>query len=309
LRELDGYACVVNTNDGFHLAVRTSEAVYATNLFEEGAVVNYTVAPARDIIYATATQAGEPAGIWEYDIKRKVQRRIFNGTAGKSVQPQTIRPSRFQVKSYDGMQISCFLLKTALSQGNGSHRSPLVIYLPPTSAQVQRGFMPFQQLLAKLGFACLSVNYRGCDGYGKAFARLKDPANAARDVLVALDTVLKRGDIDKANIFLYSASAGSEVAMELLKDAHHSWNGALLEYPTAIPQETFSVKSIPSILIVTGEKDPVFKSLGSLSTWARNRDMPVKLIVHTNLGHFNYKLNERRMDMDQGASLFFRNLK
>src|SRR4029077_3028335 len=64
LHDLEGYAYVVNTNDGFHLAVRPSAPSLQTNLFQLGAVINYTVAPTRDVIYATAVEGGEPTGIW-----------------------------------------------------------------------------------------------------------------------------------------------------------------------------------------------------------------------------------------------------
>jgi dipeptidyl aminopeptidase/acylaminoacyl peptidase len=119
-----------------------------------------------------------------------------------------------QVKSSDGLPIEAYLTMPA-----GEGRRPLVV-LPhggPVGVSDHLLFNPEVQFLASLGYAVLQVNYRGSDGYGKAFreagygqwgTRIED------DIDAAMQAALARHPLDPQRMCVMGASYGGYSALE-----------------------------------------------------------------------------------------------
>lgn len=123
--------------------------------------------------------------------------------SGKFVPSRAVRVPRA-----GGVDIEAFL---TLPPGRG--RPPMVV-LPhggPIEVSDKRHFDPGVQFLAALGYAVLQVNYRGSDGYGKAF---RDAGKRGFGTLIeddidaAIAHVLAAHPIDRERICLLGTSYG-----------------------------------------------------------------------------------------------------
>ncbi len=311
-----GFAYVINTNNGFYLAVRPKEPEGWTNLFVAGGVANYTVAPNGHVIYATASLGTEPEGIWEYDVTSKALRSLSGGLGSAATLSRVVKPEEFKVTSFDGVQVPCFLLSPPRLQdanpnssaGHGGRRKhPVVIYPPPPSSQFQKSFEQRSQLLANLGFYFLAVNYRGCDGYGREYSALANTPNAARDVMAAYNELARKPDVDLDRVFLFTMSSGSDVVFELMAEAPAKWHGVVLDKPATLPaQGRLRPGKTAPLLIVAGDSDANFQSVVTFEAWARSHGVAASLVVHTNAGHFTFKVNERKDKIDQMGRFFLK---
>lgn len=120
---------------------------------------------------------------------------------------------RIMAKGSDGLAIEAFL---TLPKGEG--KRPLVV-MPhggPIGISDSLHFNPEVQFLASLGYAVLQVNYRGSDGYGKAF-REAGYRNYGRmiedDIDAAISTVLKDFPLDRDRMCIIGTSYGGYSAM------------------------------------------------------------------------------------------------
>lgn len=113
----------------------------------------------------------------------------------------------------DGVRIEAYLTRP-----RAAGRRPLVVlsHGGPVGVRDQRGFDPEVQFLAGLGYAVLQVNYRGSDGYGKAF---RDAGLRAHGTLIEddIDLVLQRvmqdPTIDPTRMCAIGASYGGYSAL------------------------------------------------------------------------------------------------
>lgn len=128
--------------------------------------------------------------------------------SGKFVPSKPVRVPRT-----GGVDIEAFL---TLPPGQG--RRPMVV-MPhggPIEVSDKRHFDPGVQFLAALGYAVLQVNYRGSDGYGKAF---RDAGKRGLGTLIeddidaAIAHVLATHPVDSERICLVGASYGGYSAL------------------------------------------------------------------------------------------------
>jgi Prolyl oligopeptidase family len=290
----DGFAYVGNSNNSFFLAVRTKNPSGHTNLFVQGSIANYTVDSAGAALYATASLEMEPKGTWEYNLNEHKLREITSSIRKPFNKCQIAEPSELQVKSFDGLKIPIFRFAPIVgNNGNGlrngaisKEKHPVVIYLPPPTFQFQKAYEPHSQLMANLGFEFVAINFRGCDGYGKAFSDLSDPVAAAKDVLAVYDELIKDPSVDRQNVFLWSCSASSPVAFDLLALSPSAWSGVALETPASSPDlESFEPKSLPAMVIVIGDEDDQFSNMKKFHSWASDNTIDLKLVVLANNAH------------------------
>ena len=298
-----GYAYVASRDNHFSIVVRTKDGSGDTNLFEHGSVVNYAAAPLGNRIFATASLGIEPQGIWEYNVKSGALRRVVDGWVRPPSAVRLVEPQEFRVKSEDGVQVPCFLFSPAAliapeSAARGSpsrsigRRFPLVVYLPAPTWQFQRAFEPQSQLLANLGFYFLAVNYRGCDGYGRRYSEL-GAGGAAADVLWAYRKVVETARVDQKNVFLLSDSGGGSLAFDLLWREAGLWRGAVLNHSSGrFVGAVGSKPRPPPLLVISGDQDRFLPSLRQFEAWAKTNGVSMRLLVHTNCGHMNWKTAE-----------------
>lgn len=123
--------------------------------------------------------------------------------------------SLVQVASKDGTPIDAFL---TLPQD--PVLAPLVV-MPhggPVGVADSRHFDPDVQFLASIGYAVLQVNFRGSDGYGKAFREAaigQYGAGLEDDIQAAVDAALAAHPIDGSRICAMGSSYGGYSAMML----------------------------------------------------------------------------------------------
>lgn len=113
----------------------------------------------------------------------------------------------------DGLPLEAFL---TLPPGTG--KRPLVVFPHggPIGVADTLGFDPEVQFLASLGYAVLRVNYRGSDGYGRAFreaGRRNYGTLIEDDIGAAIDEVLAKYPLDRTRICAVGSSYGGYSAM------------------------------------------------------------------------------------------------
>jgi len=307
---------VGNPNNHFYLAVRPGDASAATNLFGRGSLDHYSVAPDGERIYAVASLGVEPQGIWEYNVTNRVLRRVVDGLKTPFVATQLVEPLEFRVKSFDGLEIPCFLFRpvgaSALSSSNARRtKHPVVIYLPPPTLQFQRAFQGESQLFANLGFYFVAVNYRGCDGYGRNYAALKSTTDQARDVLAVYETLVKEPGVDARNVFLYAVCGGEGSLEELLTQSPRLWRAVAVRHGVLAAFENFEPRKLPPMLLTIGDQDLSTGWRERFETWAHENHVETELLVHPNSDHngYNYKAGEQRIALARISEFFVKNVK
>jgi len=323
LQEGSGFAYVINTNNSFQLAVRTKEKFGIKNLFTDGNVVVYKTSPQGDRLYVAASEGVEPHGIWEYTLTNQVLRKVAEGMNRPFVVSKVVRPREFRLKSFDGLDVPCFLfapvgLETAsekskptlLNYFDSKKKYPAVIYVPPTSAQFQRKFDHQAQMFANLGFFYAAINYRGCDGYGADYSKLINPKEGARDVLELYEQLIQNPNVDANNVFLSTSSAGMNVVTELLAVKPELWRAVGLDKPGLCPIDNrFKPGKLPPMLMIMGDQDPALDSMKAFVGWAETNGLQVVSVLHTNAGHITYSGKDRRDTLQQFSRFFLRQLK
>lgn len=302
LQSGEGYAFIRNKDNHFYLAVRPRQASEATNLFVRGSVSSFKVSAAGDKIYAAASVGIEPQGVWEYNLNTHALRCVVPGTTNQFVLSHLSEPQEYKVESTDGVRITYFIHPpvtgtNAVSREIGKlKKHPVFINLPPRSDQAQKVWNAHSQLLANLGAYVVDINYRGCDGYGKAYANLKDDdEGAAEDVLNVYRELLKNPAIDPKAITIGCRSSGVAIACKLLQRAPQLWSGVVLDHPAGgVIFELLDPKKVPSVLVVTGDQDPNLPWVDGFVSWAKSNGVKTKLIVEKNSGHVNWNVEQMK---------------
>lgn len=320
LQRDSGFVYVGNTNNCFYLAVRPKEPGGWTNLFLNGGVVSYIVGPSGDSLYVVSAQGVEPAGIWEYDLKKRALRRLVDAIKAPFVASRIVEPQEFKEASADGVQIPCFLyapVRTARHSEEANlwarfrpkTKYPLAIFLPPVTAASKRAFDARAQLLPNLGFYFVAVNYRGCEGYGKGYAGLQNTAEAAEDVLRVYRKLINELDIDKHNVFLTSSSDGSEVAYDLMAKSPKLWRAVTLENPTDVDCDRFDPSELPPVFFAIGDQDRALSLLQKFESWGASNRVEIQSVIYTNSGHITYVTSQRKDKLSRVSAFMLKHLK
>ena len=318
-----GFAYVINTNDSFHLAVRTATGTGNTNLFTQGSLEFYKATPKGDQVYAAAALGYEPTGIWEYTVTNQRLRKVVGGNSNTFEWSQIVQPRAVLLKSFDGVMTPCIffapagLTNRAVASGHPlaarlrpKVKYPAVIYVPPMSSQFQRKFDGQAQILANLGFHYAVINYRGCDGYGAEYKKLANSRDAARDVLNLYETLAADPNVDARNIFLTTSSAGTAVVAELLAMRPELWAGVVLDRPGFGPDVSrLEPSKLPPMLMVMGGLDKGFDSMQAFVSWAKTNQVDIRSLVFTNGDHGTYNSTERRETLRQMSDFFLERMR
>lgn len=305
-----GFAYVGNSNNNFYLAIRPREADKRTNLFIRGSVANYTVSSHGEKLYATAAQDIEPQALWEYNIDKQRLRQVTRGILHPLKASTLITPKEFRAKSFDGLEVPYFIFPPRQRETDKKDRgrqSPVVIYIPPRTFQVQRVFDPRAEILANLGFYFVGVNYRGCDGYGSLYASKADAVDGAKDVLAVYREVMRNPLVDKENVFLMTSSYGSTITFEVLILAPDLWRAAAFMHPQAPSIERLP-KNLPPLYLRTWKSDPHLHNLIKLKEWADSNGLEMILQGNTADEHIDYSTLNARERQDHIARFYIEHL-
>jgi dipeptidyl aminopeptidase/acylaminoacyl peptidase len=316
-----GYAYIVNTNSTFYLAIRSFDGTTNTNLFSAGNVILYRASPDGARVYAVASLGCEPHGIWEYTVTNQVLRKVFAGVEKPFKVAQVVEGKTFEVTSFDGVKIACFLYEPVVRPGpdrvsrpaswsralGRRPRKPGVIHVPATTYQFQRRFEHQAELFANLGYYFAAVNYRGCDGYGREFSQLANVQNAAQDVLKFREWLVSHTDVDPNRIFLTTTSGGMAVVSELLDLDPSLWAGVAVDKPGGTHHNPkWDGARLPPLLTIFGGRDSGFDTaaLNSFVNWAQSNRMVFRYAIQTNSGHITRSIAYRKEGLKQMAEFF-----
>ncbi|MFY2764704.1 prolyl oligopeptidase family serine peptidase [Arenimonas sp. MALMAid1274] len=149
----------------------------------------------------------QPAVVYHLDLeagRASVLDESAPWLSGKALAPAVT----LQVKSSDGLPIEAYL---TLPPGAG--RRPLVV-MPhggPIGVADRRHFNPEVQFIASLGYAVLQVNFRGSEGYGKAFREAGYGSLGTlieNDIDAAIEAAVAAHPVDAGRMCMVGASYG-----------------------------------------------------------------------------------------------------
>jgi len=127
-----------------------------------------------------------------------------------------LAPTRLlRFRGRDGLPLEAFLTMPPRHSGA---RVPLVVFPHggPVGVADRLVFDPEVQFLASLGYAVLQVNFRGSDGYGRAFREAAEGAFGTQiedDIDAAIEHALANHPLDRSRMCMLGASYGGYSAL------------------------------------------------------------------------------------------------
>jgi dipeptidyl aminopeptidase/acylaminoacyl peptidase len=174
-------------------------------------------APVLAFTHRSATRAGD---VWSYDLRRRAATRWTESELGGLNPTQMTEPSLVRYPSFDQRQIPAFVYKP---RGPGPFPVVIEIHGGPES-QILPTFSPIRQyFVAESGFAVITPNVRGSDGYGKAWLALDDGTrreDSVRDIGALLDWIATQPDLDATRVAVHGGSYGGYMTLASL--VHYS---------------------------------------------------------------------------------------
>lgn len=174
------------------------------------AVLGVDRAHSRMLLQATGPRA--PGDYYLYDLARSNLQLVM--TARPWLQPERLASVEIRkTRTRDGTIISSYLTRPAGTQG------PLPLIVRPHGGPEVRDsieFDPTSQALAAQGWLVLQPNFRGSDGYGRAFAEAGYRQWSRRmqdDITDAVNELVEQGIAARGQIAIYGASYGGYAAL------------------------------------------------------------------------------------------------
>ncbi|MBS0212785.1 MAG: S9 family peptidase [Proteobacteria bacterium] len=158
-------------------------------------------------------KSDQPAKIYFYDADTAVA-ELLEDSAPWLRDRHLAASQTIHATGSDGASIEAYLTMPPGVQG----RSPLIVYSHggPIGIRDDIGFDPAVQLFASLGYAVLQVNFRGSDGYGRAFreaGRHQYGSLIEDDIDAATRVVLRDFPVDGSRLCVVGASYGGYSAL------------------------------------------------------------------------------------------------
>lgn len=255
------------------------------------------------------------------------------------------RTKAFDLVARDGLPLHGFLTVPKGSDGKGL---PMVV-LPhggPVGVHDEWGYDPDVQVLAAAGYAVLQVNFRGSDGFGRAFshAGARQWGKAMQDDITdATRWAIAQGHADAARICIYGASYGAYAALmgvareptlykcaagyvgvydlvKLVSKGEDSkaastrtyfreWVGTPDELAAVSPNRLAAQIKVPVFLAAGGEdKRAPIEQTRSMEQALREAKVPVETLYVSTEGHGFYKIEHREAFYRQLLAFLSRNI-
>lgn len=275
----EGMAYVANEQNRFGLAVHPDEADAATNLFLRGGVDNYTASQVAPSIYCTAAMGDEPLSLWEYKYQTRELRKL-TGAPMADAGKQALPVIEFQLPRADGTFIPCYRVDPPKDQPVRG----VIVQVPAQSGQFKRLWEPEAQLLAKLGYLYVVANYRGCDGYGKAYASSNQEAGM-EDVLTLQRFLASQLGSTPRPFYLFSQSGGASIAESIFNAQPEMWRGAVFKQSGSGSLKSGVDHSRARVLILMGDQDRSYETTKSQAKAAEKNGSLVKFVSLAGAGH------------------------
>jgi len=177
---------------------------------------NWVVSTSRDnaTMLVWSGSSSNPGSYYVYRLSEGVMNRVAK--LNDALVPAELAPTRYvSYKARDGLDIPAYL---TLPVGRSAKGLPLII-LPhggPYGVRDSLGYDVEVQFLANRGYAVLQPNYRGSEGYGRAFYE-KGEGQWGRamqnDLDDGMDWLVKDGVVDAKRVCIVGSSYGGYAAL------------------------------------------------------------------------------------------------
>ena len=148
-------------------------------------------------------------------------RNVTNVDTGKVNQDVFVSEELHKIKSFDGLEFSCFIYQPKLTT---QAKDPCVIMIHGgPEGQIRPDFNPLAQFYLYKGFAIALPNVRGSSGYGRTFNTLDNVElrlNSVKDISSLVNYLGTIPKIDSSKIIVYGGSYGGYMVL-----------GCMTEYP------------------------------------------------------------------------------
>ena len=210
-----------------YIGVSVKNDTFYTNLFSGGYYWHFSVSPQGDKIFALASVANEPLGIWEYDL---TYRDLANVVPPKEhlAFSQWAAPAMVEIVRTNAGRLDYSLL--APPNVSGRKKYPAVLnLLGGNPADV------WPQFLANAGVFCISGRPR-----------------SAEDARVIIDDLLKLANVDPQRLYLVGQKTDAVMINGLLESNPTLWRGVILMQPSEFPQFQTLSPIMPQVLVFGG---------------------------------------------------------
>ncbi|HKW42350.1 MAG TPA: S9 family peptidase [Gemmatimonadales bacterium] len=209
----DGKAVIVTTTEhGRSNLVRFDAQTGAREPLTTGdhAVLAYTATPDARTFALTIGDPTHLPDVYVLDVASKRLRQVTHANDSLFAKLQLVTPEDYWYPSFDGRKVETWILKPAgFTPGK---RYPLILNIHggPHTAYGYIFFHEMQWMAAK-GYVVVYPNPRGSTTYGQEFGNIiqyKYPGDDYRDLMIAVDSLIRRGYVDSTRLGVTGGSGG-----------------------------------------------------------------------------------------------------
>jgi hypothetical protein len=209
------------------VAIDNENGAFHTNLFSGGSYRNFSVSPRGDKIFALASVANEPLGIWEYDINYSDLDNVVPPKERLSFS-RWADPSAVEIARPRGKQLT-FSILTPPDLAAGK-KCPAVLNLLGNNP-----YEAWPQFLANAGVISISIRRQSPD-----------------DIKVIVDLLLKQTNVDSRRLYIVGQKTDAAMIKNLLNSSPGLWRGVILIRPSEFPELPDLPPPMPPVLVFGG---------------------------------------------------------
>src|SRR5690349_3756816 len=209
----DGKSIIVTTSErGRSNLVRFDAQTGAREALTTGdhAVLAYTATPDGRRFALTIGDPTHLPDLYALDAPTKRLTQLTHVNDSLFAQLQLVTPEDFSYPSFDGRKIETWTLKPVGFTPGKKYPLILNIHGGPHTAYGYIFFHEMQWMAAK-GYVVVYTNPRGSTTYGQEFGNIiqyKYPGDDYRDLMIAVDSVIRRGYVDSTKLGVTGGSGG-----------------------------------------------------------------------------------------------------
>ena len=218
------------------IGVTAKNGAFHTNLFSGGYYRNFSVSPLGGKIFALASVANEPLGIWSFDID--------SGDLHNLVPPKEhldfsewVEPVQVQVVRTNGRRLDYSILVPPFLEAK--EKCPAVLNLLGNNP-----YDTWSQFLANGGVISASIRYRSLD-----------------DAKAIGENLLKQTHVDPRRLYIVGQGGDAATIKNLLGSSPGLWRGVILIRPSEFPQIPDTPAAVPLFLLFSGSDGDIAYAL------------------------------------------------
>jgi len=215
---------LATTEHGRSNIVRIDVATKAVEPITTGAhdVVAYSATPNGSRFALTMSDGTHLSDLYALDPATKALTQLTHVNDELFKQLTLSTPERITYKSFDGTPIEAWIVKPPDFSPTKKYPLILNIHGGPHAAYGETFFHEFQVMAAR-GYVVLAPNPRGSTTYGESFGNIIQyhyPGDDYKDLMVGVDTLLKRGYIDEKRLGVTGGSGGGLLTNWVVTQTH-----------------------------------------------------------------------------------------